>query len=299
MTTFDSEHLKTFTAIAETGSFARAAEQVHKTQSAVSMQMKRLEETVGRLLFVKEGRRNTLTREGQRLLDFAMPLVQMNEEAMRAFSAPSLTGLVRLGTPDDYAERFIPPILAKFSRSHPGVELEVLCAPSTRLTKLVEQNELDMAMISHIETRPLGQVIRREQLMWVRARRHCVHNSEVVPMALGPITCCWRRAAEEAMKGVGRKYRVAFTSENATANTAVVLSGLAVSVLPESGVRPGMTVLGPADGFPPLPPCEIALVRGPNAKSGPAIALTDHIVQLLDNFAARATDQEHRDLVLS
>ena len=287
MITFDSDHLKTFTAIAETGSFARAATRVHKTQSAVSMQMKRLEETVGRALFVRHGRRNRLTREGDRLLDYATRLVRLNEEAVRAFSAPSLSGLVRLGTPDDYADRFLPPVLARFSRSHPGVELEVLCAPSAQLTEAVAGDELDLAIISQCDSDPVGQVIRREQLLWVTSRRHCIHTADVIPMALGPVSCSWRQASEAALREIGRDYRVAFTSWNATANTAVVLSGLAVSVFPESAVRPGMTILETADGFPALPPCEIALLRGAGKTSEPVVALADHIVELLDNFTER------------
>ncbi|VAW16757.1 FIG049039: Transcriptional regulator, LysR family [hydrothermal vent metagenome] len=287
MITFDSDHLKTFTAIAETGSFSRAATRVHKTQSAVSMQMKRLEETVGRALFLKEGRRNRLTREGDRLLDYATRLVRLNEEAARAFSAPSLTGMVRLGTPDDYADRFLPPVLARFVRSHPGVELEVLCEPSIKLTRSVAKDELDLAIITQCDSDPVGQVIRRENLLWVTSQRACVHTSDVVPMALGPTSCCWRQASEIALNDAGKSYRVAFTSANATANTAVVLSGLAVSVFPESAVRPGMTILEPADGFPPLPPCEVALLRGTNKTSEPVAALADHIVELLGNHTER------------
>lgn len=288
MITFDADHLKTFVKIAETGSFAGAASRIYKTQSAVSMQMKRLEESVGRALFVKEGRRNILTREGERLLDYAARLVRLNEEAVQAFSAPSLTGHVRLGIPDDYADRFLPPVLARFSRSHPGIELDVLCAPSAQLTQLVTRDELDLAIITHVESDPVGQVIRQEQLMWVTSRRHCIHTADVIPMALGPITCCWRQSCESALQEAGKTYRVAFTSWNATANTAVVLSGLAVSVLPESAIRPGMAILGPEDGFPALPPCDIALLRGPNASAEPMTALADHILELLKNLAEPA-----------
>jgi len=284
MNTFDSDHLKTFTAIAETGSFSSAATRVHKTQSAVSMQMKRLEESVGRALFIKQGRRNRLTREGDRLLDYATRLVQLNEEAMRAFSAPSLSGLVRLGTPDDYAERFLPPILARFTRSHPGVELEVLCVPSLQLTQNIADNELDLAIITQCDSDPVGQVIRSEQLLWVSSRRNCIHTADVVPMALGPTSCCWRQASEKALREAGRDYRVAFTSSNASANTAVVLSGLAVSVYPESAVRPGMAILDASDGFPPLPHCDIALLRGSSKTAEPVNALADHIVELLGKF---------------
>lgn len=288
MNLFDADQLRTFTAIAETGSYTRAAEKVHKTQSAVSMQMKRLEETVGKPLFSRVGRRNVLTADGETLLDYAMRLVRLNEEAMRNFVAPDLSGHVRMGTPDDYADRFLPPILARFSRSHPKVDLDVICLPSNELIRLIEAGELDLAIISHVEHQP-AEIIRREPLLWVTSRRHCVHASEVIPLAIGPTTCAWRRASELALTKAGLDYRVIFTSWNAAAITAAVLSGLAISVLPESAVRPGMAILGPADGFPALPPCTIALVRGNAADAEPVEALADHIVDLLDNFANRSS----------
>jgi len=289
MNTFDADQLRTFTAIAETGSYSRAAMRVHKTQSAVSMQMKRLEEAVGRPLFAKQGRRNVLTPDGETLLDYAVRLVRLNEEAVRAFAAPDLSGHVRLGTPDDYADRFLPPILARFSRTHPRVDLDVVCLPSLDLIRAVEARELDIAIISHVEREPVGEIIRREPLYWVTSRRHSVHLVEQIPLAVGPSTCAWRRASEVALTTAGMDYRVIFTSWNAAAIAAAVLSGLAISVLPESAVRPGMAVLGAADDFPPLPPCAIALVRGANADSEPVDALARHIVDLLDNFAERSS----------
>ena len=127
----DVDHLRSFIAIAETGSFTRAAELVHKTQSAVSMQMKRLEERVGRPIFVRDGRASRLTDDGERLLDYARRIVKLNVEALAAFSDGELRGRVRLGVPDDYADRFLPEIMARFSRAYPGVELTVVCEPST------------------------------------------------------------------------------------------------------------------------------------------------------------------------
>ena len=112
----DLDLMKTFLAIADTGSFTRAAEEVHKTQSAVSMQMKRLEEVLGRPLFARDGRASRFTPDGERLIEFARRLVSVNDEAVSAFTRPELTGTVRLGTPDDYADRFLPEILARFSR---------------------------------------------------------------------------------------------------------------------------------------------------------------------------------------
>ncbi|HEV3104295.1 MAG TPA: LysR family transcriptional regulator, partial [Trinickia sp.] len=126
-TLLDSDQLKTFIAIVETGSFTRAAEVVHKTQSAVSMQMKRLEERLGKAIFARDGRASKLTEDGERLLDYAQRIVKLNAEALNSIANAALSGRVRLGVPDDYADRYLPEIMARFSRSHPEVELTVLC----------------------------------------------------------------------------------------------------------------------------------------------------------------------------
>src|SRR5437899_10099990 len=129
----DVDQLRTFIAIVETGSFTRAAEVVHKTQSAVSMQMKRLEERLDRPIFARDGRSSKLTEDGERLLDYARRIVKLNVEALTAFSDAELTGRVRLGVPDDYADRYLPEIMARFSRAYPGVELTVTCEPTPEL----------------------------------------------------------------------------------------------------------------------------------------------------------------------
>src|SRR5215204_7763170 len=144
----DVDHLRTFLAIAETGSFTRAADLVHKTQSAVSMQMKRLEERVGRPIFARDGRASKLTEDGERLLDYARRIVKLNVEALAAFGDGELNGRVRLGVPDDYADRYLPEIMARFSRAYPRVELTVVCEPSTELVERVEANELDLAIVT-------------------------------------------------------------------------------------------------------------------------------------------------------
>src|SRR5882672_2232086 len=134
----DVDQLRTFIAIAETGSFTKAADVVNKTQSAVSMQMKRLEERLERPIFSRDGRASKLTEDGQRLLDYARRIVKLNVETLAAFSDAALSGRVRLGVPDDYADRYLPEIMARFSRSHPEVELTVLCEPTARLVELID-----------------------------------------------------------------------------------------------------------------------------------------------------------------
>jgi DNA-binding transcriptional LysR family regulator len=288
----DVDHLRSFVAIAETGSFTRAAELVHKTQSAVSMQMRRLEERVGRPIFVRDGRASKLTEDGERLLDYARRIVKLNVDALAAFSDGQLQGRVRLGVPDDYADRFLPEIMARFSRAYPGVELTVVCEPSVQLAQRIEMDELDLAIITTTETSRPAEIFREERLFWVTSSRHPTHEEDPLPLALGNTTCCWRRTAIERLDTIGRSWRILYTSGNAGAISAAVLAGLAVSVLPESGLRLGMRMLNPAEGFPALPSCRVGLLRNPHGTSALTDALAEHIVSSLDNVskAARAAE---------
>ena len=172
----DLDQLKTLVAIAETGSFTRAGEVVLKTQSAISMQMRRLEERVGKSIFVRDGRASRLTEDGERLLVYARRMALLSDEAIAAFSEAELTGSVRLGTPDDYADRFLPEILARFSRSNPLVEVSVFCASSTELLRQTRMSEIDLAIVTNCGDEPV-EVIREEPLLWVASSQYCVTNT--------------------------------------------------------------------------------------------------------------------------
>src|SRR6202163_1198178 len=139
----DVDQLRTFIAIVESGSFTKAADGGHKTQSAVSMQMKRLEERLERSIFARDGRASKLTEDGERLLDYARRIVRLNVEALATFSKTELSGRVRLGVPDDYADRYLPEIMARFSRAYPGAELSVICEPTVDLIERIDAGELD------------------------------------------------------------------------------------------------------------------------------------------------------------
>lgn len=284
-TLLDIDQLRSFIAIAETGSFTKAAEVVNKTQSAVSMQMKRLEERLARPVFARDGRASKLTEDGQRLLDYARRIVKLNVETIAAFSDAELSGRVRLGVPDDYADRYLPEIMARFSRAYPGVELSVICEPSVDLLERIDANEIDLAIVTNCETKRAAETFRRERLLWVTSSRHSTHTEERLPLALGRPTCSWRRVAVEKLESVKRPYRVIYSSSSAGAVAAAVLAGLSVSVLPESGLRPGMRVLTAAEGFPELPSCRIGLVRNAHESKALADALAEHIVSSLDNLS--------------
>ena len=213
-------------------------------------------------------------------------------EALAAFNDAQLTGRVRLGLPDDYADRYLPEIMARFSRAYPGVELTVICEPSVELVELIDSNELDLAIVTDCGTTRASEAFRRERLLWVTSNRHSVHTEEPLPLALGRSSCGWRRAAIECLETLGRPHHILYTSPNAGAVAAAVLSGFAVSVFPESGLRPGMRVLSPADGFPELPACHVGLVRNPHESSALADALAEHIISSLDNLSEAAQAAE-------
>jgi DNA-binding transcriptional LysR family regulator len=285
MNVLDLDQLRTFVAIAEMGSFTAAADVVHKTQSAVSMQMRRLEDRVGRPIFTRDGRQSRLTEDGRRLLEYARRMIRLNDETLSAFADPGLAGSVRLGIPDDYADRLLPTVLAGFSRINPAIDIYVDCQRTHVIHRLIREGELDLGIVSHGSIDGIAsEVIRREQLYWVAARDHCTHEHDPIPLALGPDDCCWRSEAVRALDRVGRRFRVSYTSGAALALTGAVMAGLAVSVLPESALRPNMRILGPREGFPDLSYAEIGLIRAKHASHPIHDALAAHIATSLGNL---------------
>jgi DNA-binding transcriptional LysR family regulator len=279
----DIDPLKTFLAIADTGSFTRAAEEVNKTQSAVSMQMKRLEEQLARPLFAKDGRGVRFTHDGEKLIDYARRMVALSDETVSAFIAPAVTGKVRFGTPEDYADVFLPEILARFGRTHPHIDVDVECLNSEPLTQRVKSGEFDLAVVTFCGAEITGEALRREPFHWVTSARHSAHLAEVLPLASSHIGCSWRKRVIGALEAQERKYRIAYSSPNLSTINAAVLAGLAVGAMPAICVRPGMRVLTEKDGFPPLGNFEIGLIRKPGKVNAATEALARHIRDALNS----------------
>ena len=278
----DIDLLKTFLAIADTGNFTRAAERVNKTQSAVSMQMKRLEGLLGRPLFARDGRASRFTPDGDRLIEYARRMATINDEAVAAFTKPELTGTLRFGTPDDYADHILPEILARFARTHPLVTVDVECLSSTELFERTRRGEIDLALVTFGCDIITDLPVRREALVWVTSPRHNVHLLDILPVASPH--CEWRKAVLDALDSQQRKYRIAYSSSNSNAISAAVTTGLAVGAVPEMCVRPGMRVLGERDGFPPLGTFDIGLVRKPGRGNSATDALARHVTESVANM---------------
>lgn len=283
MRSLDIDHLKTFLALAATEGFGRAAQRVNKTQAAVSVQMKRLEETVGCRLIDRQARRSLLTPEGQRLRNYAEKIVRLNDQAMIDLGAPDVAGVVRLGTPL-YMQNFFPEILARFASTHPNVEVEILSEPSAQMLAAVNAGALDLAVITHRSGGSAGEVVRHEPLYWVCAPGCDTHRSPVVPLALYHPTSALRTMATEALESIGRAYRIAYSSPSTEALLAAVGSGLAIAVLPRCSIGPSYAVLTPKHGFPALPVCDISLVFAPGGSGPVARALGRHLEECLKEY---------------
>ena len=258
----DPDLLRTFVTIVDAGGFTPAAKQVHRTQSAVSMQVRRLEETLGQALFQRDGRGVQLTPDGEALLGYARRLLKLHDEAVAVLTRPDLTGLVRIGIPDDYVDRFLPEILARFARAFPRVQVEVNCEPSVTLRQWLAEERLDLALITCTPGAETGEVLRREPTVWATAERHLAHECDPLPLALFQSGCIFRDWALAGLNGMGRAYRIAYTSASISGVLAAVTAGLAVTVLCRSILPVGVRVLSGEEGFPLLPSTSITLHRG-------------------------------------
>ncbi len=273
----DTDQLRSFLAIVDTGSFTKAAERVHKTQSAVSMHIRRLEEQLGCALFVKHGRGARLTAEGERLIEFARRIIQVEAGALAAVSRKGLRGAVRLGIPDDYAESFLAEILSRFNRRHPLVEVSVVCEASLELAAQVTACALELALVTDHSGFHDFELLREEPLVWAAAERFRIEDGAPIPLALGSATCIWRRAAEDALAGATRPTRGLFFSKNFTAIGTVVRAGLAATILPASMVGGGLRRLGRSEGLPDLSLTRMGLIHAPGRPTEEAKALAEAI----------------------
>lgn len=273
--------LRAFIAVAETRHFTRAAERLNRGQSAVSMQIKRLEKAVGQKLLIRNRRHVTPTVEGEKLLGYAHRMVQLNAEALSSFGRDSVAGLVRLGATDTSVS-YLPPVLAAFAERYPLIELELSCSRSWEALDSFEARDVDIALVSQPCGRDTGVQVRSEPLCWAVSARSNIADQDPLPLAIFAPGCVYRDAALEALDACGRSYRLAYHSPNWGGLDAAVSAGLAVTVLPESALTPMLRPLGLDDGMPPLPPIEILLFARQSGQSDAVAALENIVIETLD-----------------
>jgi DNA-binding transcriptional LysR family regulator len=280
----DLDLLRSFVSVVEAGGFTRAGERVHRTQSTVSQQIRRLEETFGRPLLHRTGKHATPTEEGERLLSYARRILALAEEARDVVARPAGDGVVRLGIPEDFAANRLARVLSKFARSRPGLRLDVRCDLSVKLRSDLERGELDLALMKRDAGGTGAIAAWPENLNWVTSRSHPIdphHNP--IPLAVFPQGCLYRNRAIHALEAAGRGWHIAYTSPNFAGIQAAVSAGLGVSILPEASLLADHRVLQPKDGFPAITNTELALVAAPDAS--PA---TRRLADLLADFCAAA-----------
>ena len=273
----DSELLRTFVAIADHGGFTRAAEMVNRTQSAVSMQMKRLEDdVVQRPLFERDGRQVRLTPEGQLLLGYARRILKLHGEVLTTLREPHMVGAVRIGTPDDYVMRFMPGILSRFAQAYPMVQVELHCEPSFQL---LQRQDLDLTIVTREPGKEIGQLLRQERIVWAEAQGFSPHEQDPLPLAMFNSQCFCRSWACNALDAMQREYRIAYTSPSLSAIMAVVSAGLAITAQLQSLITPDMRIIGEAEGLPAMPSASIVLLRNEASQSPVTECLAEHIVE--------------------
>jgi len=281
----DLDVLRTFVAIAETGSFTTAANAVFRTPSAVSMQIKKLEDVLGRSVFSRDARSVTLTTDGEMLLGYARRMLSINRELVSKFIVPDITGVVRLGSPDDYGERILPHVLKRFAHSHPSIAVDVTIDQSKNLWRRMDDRTLDITLVTNSYKINMAdaETLMTEPIVWAGAKGGCAHLREPLPVSLWEEGCAWRAGALDALGREGRNYRIAYMSAHTAGQRAAILADLAVAPLPRSFIGHDLIELGVKDGMPDIGTYSLAMVVAPDADA-PVRAVADHIRATFEIF---------------
>lgn len=269
---FDSPLLTTLVAIAETGSFSAAADRVGRTVSAVSMQVKKLEEMVGQPpLFQKIGRRMVLTERGETLLSYARRILALQEEASIKMQMKRGITKIRLGAPEDYVGERLGAALESFSSRFPYAQVDVVCEPSETLSRLARERKIDIGVVTTTGCEHGVELLRKEPVRWVCSAHYDFRLDPTVPLALFQPGCIGRAMALDAWGHTGRPYRVAYSSPSISSLIAVVRAGLAISPLPLCSVPRDIRILEDDAGVPHLPSLPIGLIVSAQEDRNPAI----------------------------
>ena len=281
----DIDLLKTFVAICDAGSFTAAARQVGRTQSAVSLQIRRLEESLGRPLFQRGAPGTALTEHGALLLPSARRILAAVNEALAAFDRSTVEGLFVVGMPDDYAPRLLVPTLRAFGALYPAASIDVVIDESRTLVKRLAEGSIDLAFVTEGEG-PIsgGAIAFSDEMVWVAPRSGDLHLRDPLPIAIWGEQDSYSMRMRARLEELGRSSRVAVVARNMTGLRGAVASGLAVCAMMRSSVTQDMRELGAADGFPPLSRLSIRLEKA-HMKKSPVV---DALEQAL--LAAAAAD---------
>lgn len=283
--TLDLDLVRSFIAIAEAGGFTRASERLLRTQSTLSLQIKRLEGRLGRRLIDRTPRSLRLTPEGEAFLPDARQLLALHDSVLARMAEPQMQGVVRLGTPEDFATAHLPDVLARFAAAYPKVALEVTCDLTLNLLGRFRGGEFDLVLVKREpSTGQAGIRVWREPLVWVARNPDDAAASLPLPLVVSPTPCVYRKRATEALERAAIGWRIAYTCGSLAGAVAAVRAGLGVTVLPKEMVPAGLAIVDHAP-LPELADTEIALI-GAQTTSPPVRRLAEHIVRSLERAGA-------------
>jgi len=255
----DMDVLRTLAVAMDLGGFSKAAERLGRSQSAVSLQMRRLEERVGRPLFRREGRGLALTDAGDVVLSYARQILELNDQAVAAARGIAIGGCVRFGVPQDFGDSWLPGVLARFSRAHPSVLIEVRVDRANKLVERIAESGLDLALMWGNPPVANTVAVQRLPMVWIGLKGYTVPRGDTVPLALFESPCVFRQPGVEALERTHRPWRLAFTSPSLSGLWAAAAAGLGVTVRTPLGLPSPLAVLGKSSGLPKLPQIALSL----------------------------------------
>lgn len=277
MQNIPTDLMRTFIKAIDSGSFTRAGEMVGRTPSAISLQIKRLEETLNVRLFQRDARNLRLTAEGKTMAQYARRILALNDEMLANLRQPSVTGRVRLGAPHEYTASLLPEFLGKFAQSHPNVMLEVTSDLSKNLLRRQLAGEFDLVIALHEDSSTEGRPIFQEPLVWVGSEDHLSHQQDPLPLVLAPPPCIYRNRMLQSLNQLERPCRIVYLSSSYNGISAAVRAGIGVTVMAGSTTPPGSLILSEKDGLPSLGHLELRLHRGASPASDALLRLEDYI----------------------
>lgn len=277
----DPDLLRAFAVVAETSSFTKAGERLFRTQAAISMQIKRLEDRIGKPLFVRGPQGTKLTSAGELLIHYARRILLLNDEALANLSAGGLDGIVRVGAPDDYAQILVRDVLMLFTKAFPDVQLELVCDNRITLVQEVREGRVDLAVMIRRPESSGGELLRREPLHWISSSDKSPHTSDVLPLALFSNGCVRRDIALRALKEAGRPFKLVLSSGTMASIIDAVSAGLAISVAEDFAAPAGVRRLDQQHRLPLLGQVDLVLHHAPGHQRRPATTLAKHIRSLL------------------
>ncbi len=274
---FDLPLLVSFMMAAETRSFTEAGRRLGLGQPTISQHIRRLEETAGRRLFLRDTHRVELTPDGEAMLDLARGIIEANDRAKRHFAASDLRGRLRFGASEDFVQSRLPEVLYDFVRQHPSVDLELTVALSGELYQMIEAGQLDLVLAKRRLGDGRGQLVRRERLVWIGREPGRADTQRPLPLVMFPPPSITRAMAIEALERAGLPWRIVCTCGGLTGLRAAAMAGFGLMVQPESMVPAGLVEIH-SHLLPPLGEIEFIVVGGPATLRGPAAELTKVIL---------------------